>query len=61
MTRKEGFYWVSFNGGEPEVWQWNVYYEGYAVWNQPGWDVPIDDDHDIVVLSDRIVPPKVKP
>lgn len=59
MSREEGYYWVSCNGGAPEVWQWNVYLEEYQVWNQPGWDVPIveDKDHTIVVLSDRLVEP----
>jgi hypothetical protein len=57
-NREDGFYWISIDGQEVEVAQWQAEW-GY--WLVAGSGTPVSDERSIrlVVLSDLLRPPAI--
>jgi hypothetical protein len=53
---EDGFYWISIDGQQAEVAQWQV---EWSQWLVAGCTKPLADDLStrVVVLSDRLPPP----
>jgi hypothetical protein len=56
--REAGFYWISIDGQEPEVAQWQA---DWSQWLVAGSKMPLSDEWSelVMVLSDRLPPPAV--
>lgn len=54
MTREQGYYWIRFNG-ELEI-GYALQFDDGNLWQRAGSDNDYEDD-EVVVLSERLLPP----
>jgi hypothetical protein len=58
-NREDGFYWISIDGQEPEVAQWQV---EWSQWLVTGRKMPLPDEwSDLVMVLSDVLPPPAAP